>query len=1144
MDFNEEQLKALHAIKNILVLAGAGTGKTSVLSERFLYLLKTKKTNFNRILALTFTKKAAAEMKERIFKKLLKESEVSSIGEDVILDFADAKISTIDSFLLDIVKQDAIKYGIDPNFKLIDPSESLELLENKTFVFILKQAKKSAHFSSFISEHGLQEIHKNLISLFPKSRLTQQKNLKESVNEVLDSFFKKCNSLFESAEYSFNCINDIISSNDVTPKFRADFEKYHSNFLKAVQDFFSLRRSDFKNEAANIISLLKSESPKFGSQKKIKDLFKEHSENIKEKFKDLKLILLTLANEEKILEIARVTGLYMDLCVKVKRNSCVLTFEDLLYLSLKTLYENKKILSEYRSKIDFIMVDEFQDNNSDQRDFFYLLATRPDVFPNSSSSHLDLQDDKLFFVGDEKQSIYGFRGADILSFKRLLKDFENTVSLAINYRSTSKLIDFFNSFFSILMARNEKEGSVYSSEYGFQERDYYATYSSLQSACKDDFASDIRLSFIPAFKRPIIENEHPDNINAVEARYIAKKIKNALESKMQVFEDGKFRDIKYSDFAIIYRKSSNINLIEKELKRLSIPFFVEENMDLYSESLTNDFYSVLRFFIERTKLSFFSFLRIPVINAPFSLAQKLLIACAKNPMFLSEYEVRFSGFKLPKAKDQIIFVNFFKDEIKKTNIDFDHAEMQILERIANICFEFLSLFYKNDVIDLLNYFYFELGYKYHILSKEHNHGYLVHYDYLIQILSKKRVIIDSYVFLKNSILQGDIKSDTKAFPLEKNAVSMMTIHKSKGLEFHYVIVPFMGGGTKNDNLTPYFINGDMPFPSVCEDEEKINYLFESSRKDLDERERAEEKRVLYVAFTRAKSHLLLTGVSPSNNKSSFLKIFMETIGIDEFYCNKEEFSIEKLSSCIKAELKEIVEVDFIDFENSFAQKKDFLNLYQIKSIYESAEPVFQSKMQISNLTAKSFGNFKEDIYAEGDGSEFGTLTHKMLEFYLKYLLKTDFDENSIKEFLQEDLKEYYDNSEQFLKAYKISFSFVSSEFFKNIRSEAEKIEFESGFSMKIKNHVVKGVIDLVAYFKDFVILVDYKTDRVKDTKKHRMQLSVYYHFLKKFKVEVKAFLYFLQLEDPLLQVMEIAPMSELEDNIKNIIQSEIDNDNN
>lgn len=417
MNLNKIQLEAVSSIdKDVTLMAGAGTGKTRVLTKRFINIVKKFKDPKN-ILAITFTKKAAEEMLGRISKEL--------VDENIDFEEKDLNIMTIHSFALEIVKDYAYELGINPNFTILDDSKEIELLDKA--VSLSLNSLEDEKFKKYLIDFNTNpfEEKKVFLELYLDFR-NKDLDFRDILHKSLD--FSE-----SSKEYK-----ELISLLD-------DFRQVSGSKFRI---FYDENIEEIKNKENYELDSLNEIESSLGTSKR----YNNKIENIIDAIQDLKKNL-ELKNKEYYEIIIKILQEIDKNYSREKMELNALDYDDIISYTHKIL-RDEKLRGILKDRYTHILVDEYQDTNEIQNEII-------NTFENSN----------LFIVGDPKQSIYAFRGTDLnsyFSFSDKIKSRGISLLMNKNYRSDGKIIKFINSTFSNLIDSYEdmefdyeRSGDVY-----------------------------------------------------------------------------------------------------------------------------------------------------------------------------------------------------------------------------------------------------------------------------------------------------------------------------------------------------------------------------------------------------------------------------------------------------------------------------------------------------------------------------------------------------------------------------------------------------------------------------------------------------------------------------------------------------------
>lgn len=665
-NWTEEQKLAINLENtNIIVSAGAGSGKTTVLSERVLRKLLSG-ININEILILTFTNKAAAEMKDRIRKKIAQKEELSSQ-----LSYLDSShISTFDSFSLSIVKKYSYLLNLGADITVGDAStiylKKIKILDE---IFEKLYEAKEADFIKLISNFTLKNdniIKKRIISISDKLDLKYNKveflreyiekyyseeNISKLVHEYEDLLMSKIKLLkeylIELEDYEeINIFNELLISNSY------EIIKSNINF-----DFPKIKAKEIDKE---LVSLAK-------------DVFKEIKELVR--YDNLSSIYLETKSYSKV-----ITNIILELEEKVskfKMDNKIFDFSDIAKMAIKIVSENKIVREELSDSFKEIMIDEYQDTSDLQEEFINLIAK-----------------DNVYVVGDIKQSIYRFRNANPYLFKSKYdraKSNDNIVKIDLtnNFRSREEVVNNINLLFSKLMS-NEVGGADYLNDHIMTSGN--KNYQIINNQNNNLEVYNYEFSKDSNFKK-----------EEIEIFFVAQDIKNKVENKYQIF-DRKIngtRDIEYSDFAILLDRTKHFDLIKNIFIYLNIPVsnFSSNNV------------------AESTEIKLIKNILTLITNKKFDTEFKYaFISIARSYLF--EYS------------DEIIFDMLLNDKYDSSLLEIinsisDNLEFKSLKEILYLIIERFNFYEKFLLVGDINRRIDDVGYIINISETLSNNSYTI-----------------------------------------------------------------------------------------------------------------------------------------------------------------------------------------------------------------------------------------------------------------------------------------------------------------------------------------------------------------------------------------------------------------------------------
>lgn len=1023
--WTDEQWNAIYDKgHNIIVSAGAGSGKTAVLSERVIENLKSG-MSIKEVLLLTFTKAASLEMKTRIRNKIKKNPSLSK--ELSLID--ESYITTFDSFALSIVKKYHYILNISPNVSIIDGSliriKKKEILTN---IFDKYYENRNEKFLKLISDFCIKddkEIFESILSIYSKIDLKYNKNeyLDNYINEYFNidrinndikDYEKLLMSKFEELDYLIEDMSYYIDSDYIT------------NLRLSVSNLISSKTYD------EIVSNLSVEIPRL--PKGSTDEVKEKKELINDVIKNIKS-LCTYKNREEIMSSILSTKDYKEVIIDIlkdfdkyvmayKYENDIYEFTDIANLAIKLVKENVSVKEELKSSFKEIMIDEYQDTNDLQEILINLISNN-----------------NVYMVGDIKQSIYRFRNANPDIFKEKYNKYSNhiggeKIDLNKNFRSREEVLNNINLLFNKVM--DESIGGadyIKSHQMIFGNKSYIKKGKTLQNY-------DFELYSYMYDKKSEYSKEE------IEAFIIAKDILSKVKGNYQIFDKDTsvLRNAEYSDFVILMDRTTNFDLYKKIFLYLGIP------LELYKDETMNEDTDII------------------VLNNLIKFTIKL-----DTGIYDKELEYLFTSVMrsfLCESTDEKIF-----DTIKNKTI----LTSPLANKVRKIKLNNKSSY--EIINDLINEFDF--------------------YNKLITIGNESASSVKLNSILSNAKTTSSIGYDINSFSeyldnviKEKidikytihsgvsNSVKIMTIHKSKGLEFPIcyfsgLYKPFnisdikekFTYSNKYGIITPYFDEGVAE--TIYKHLLKNDYLKE---------EISEKIRLFYVALTRAKEKMIL--VMPYeeivNGKESDL--------VSNVVRSKYKSLLDIVSSTLVSLTKYVTVIDYnksgITKDYSLLIKKDFKS-----GIEKSTEVLNVNELLVENETLidKHYSKENNKLITSDvkKNMKFGKYVHEVLEYF--------------------DLKkkDYSYIKDEFIKNKIISFSNLP--IFDNVNEANIFHEYE--FIYTLNNTKYHGVIDLMLEYPSHIDIIDYKLSDVTDIN-YISQLNGYKEYISSItKKPVNVYLY-------------------------------------
>lgn len=1091
---------------------------------------------------------------EAIYKKIEENPEDENLQKQVIL-LNKASISTIHSFCLDVIKNNFYEIDVSANTRIADDSEIL-LLQQEVIddLFEEKYEEEDSNFIKLIktyTKYNQDEVLKDLIlrvysyiqaSPFPEEWLEEQigklnieddtnfsdtvwgKIITENANQILeDSILKLQNIRTKMTRFP--------ELDKFTAKIEDDIDKY-----TYIQN--NLSDWDTAVEAINTLkNAIWTKDQKITND--LKDEAKDVRESTKDEFKKVKK-LMNCSSEEAVQDIKYmypILKMLKDLILEFsqkfyqrKREKNIMDFSDMEHLALKILVKKdengnvvkSEIAKKYENKFEEIAIDEYQDSNLVQE---YILTSVS-------------RGNNIFMVGDVKQSIYKFRQArpklfldKYDSYKLEPVDGEDRkIQLFKNFRSRSNILDFTNLVFEDIMSR--ELGNI---EYNQDE--YLNLGANFETIQNQDYKTELEILDLSEENDDIWKTDEEETEEeqekvedvVLEARFVARKIKELIDSKYQIIDKktGR-RDIQYKDIAILLRTSSGVaNVYEKEISELEIP--------VYSDSSSQYLQSVE---IE-TIMSLLRIINNPMQDIPLVTVMRSPIGnFTDNELIEIRMADRNSSFYEALLKSDLEKAHRFLSLLKELREDEEY--MTLDEWIWNIYtktgyMNYVNLM-PNGALRVSNLrMLFERAKQYEEASFKGLYNFINFID-------------------KIKFNQEDLKA-AKIIGENENVVRIMTIHKSKGLEFPVVILAGVGKQFNFRDLNgKILLDQDLGMGPQYIDSDRYIEFKTLAKKALAIKAKneaiSEEMRILYVALTRAKEKLIIVGRQKDVNKKmsekqKLLEIYstiddnkinpyllqkyktyldwLELIYLKEGAANtKNLFTVninkkEKTSVKIENEVEDISEkiIEESNKNNDEQEKEKIKEILNWQYKHQSIEGI-PTKTSVSKLKEEREQEIQimqepkfinEEAKTKLTGAQKGTLIHLCLQ---KMRETEEYNLEKITELIEglKDKEIITEIEAQNIDKEKL-LEYTNSQLWTELK-QAKEIHKEHPFYINIKasriynqinkeddeNILVQGVIDLFFIDKDDkLILVDYKTDYVQNEneliEKYKGQLDLY-----------------------------------------------------
>jgi len=821
---------------SIALSAGAGCGKTFVLTERFLSYLEPgpRQVPLNQIVAITFTERAAREMRERIHtacRERLQNCPEAEVDHwlDTLRSLDTARISTIHSFCTATLRAHAVDAQIDPEFQVLDQSDIFSLqrkLVKEQFRKLLSERNPDA--MRLVKEYELEKAEEHLCTLLDQRVSVQLERFLNGTVADLLACWRDCFEQLAVPAAMQQLLNSLpMQQLQVLLKKHAPAEN-SKMFPRWSVLSSGIPRLATEIDAASLATLLENlaKNAKVGGTGLAKDWeSKELYETVRDALQaakkklanSLALFQYNREHAETAAEIGlatvRVLHVLLEHYQREKQASGVMDFADLLLLMRDLLRNKPDVRQQLASSIAYLMVDEFQDTDPVQTEIVEMLCGET------------IETGKLFFVGDAQQSIYRFRGADPIIFRQLRKAIpaEGRLPLSTNFRSRPAILDFVNCLFAGIMG--------------------------------DDFEPLVPFHKACAGLPPLIEflfarDDTADKLSVDEARrmeadWIAQRILALLNDETPRVryrsphsKDETLRRVEPGDIVILFRKMTKIHIYEDALRDAGLSHHLIGGRTFYSQQEVNDLVNLCLLLMNPDdEVSLLGVLRSPF----FSLSDDAIASLVFQAGHLRDAYKMSPPESLPSQQRQQVL----------------HAQSVLAE-----------LFQIKDqvpIVQLLNRAIERTGYDAALLLQSMGKRKLANLQKLIDLARQfdrgsQRDLSEFVIRLRESVTLQTDEQEAATHAEQSDVIRLMTMHQSKGLEFPVVILADINSEERNQEQSAKLHAKLGPLMSLPQQANQVRKNWgRQILKAIEANENeAENLRLFYVAATRAKDLLILS----------------------------------------------------------------------------------------------------------------------------------------------------------------------------------------------------------------------------------------------------------------------------------------------
>lgn len=1073
MSLNAQQQLAVSELdKSMSISAGAGSGKTRVLVERFWNLVESGQVRVDEILAVTFTRKAAHELIDRV-RKRIDESDWNEIQKmNLKENLSRAYIGTIHSFCTRLLKENPVEAGVDPYFRVIEELDGAQLLQHTVEEVVLDQVRTGDTGTLALVE--LAGYNSLCLELQKLTRIMINKGLKldqieKTTWESLAHEEKQISNRIIKINQPLTALAELLPQVDSKSKTYSAVQEIAANY----KQWSALMATKYNSESQELAELL-AHLQELCKQLKAR-VVKDTADDLKQALEEMTGYLAdkqTIAILEVVFRLLNMIAESFHFC-KDKEN--ILEFSDLEEKAVNLLSNHLTLLQRYQNQFRHIMVDEFQDTNHRQTELVNMLA---------GGQHPG----KLFLVGDPKQSIYRFRGAEVGLFAEISEQIKGQGglihSLDQNYRSREQVIGIINNLFVKLMPAG--------SGYQFQK---------LIAGRKNTLV-------YPQTEVHLLKQGNSSELerDEAEAECLALRIREIVGRDEVLVSETKagqetLRTVHYGDIALLFRTTRDMSTFANVFANYDIPAYIVGSRGFYQTEEVRAVILALQVVDNRSnELAWAGLLRSPI----FGVADEALWLMKQAESSLEEAMTRLDSIVGIEAAEQ-------------SKIHLARSVIIILRQLNN----------RLSLVELIDLLLKRTGFEYLLAMRPNG-------NHMIANLNKLKRLAASYNQENYSNLNGflnfiakvreaDAREPEAATETENgDTVKMMTVHQAKGLEFPVVIISEMHRKFNFQDISGFSVISE-DYGVFLKTPNHKGWLRQKA--EAAERLKLEEeyKRLLYVAMTRARDYLILSGCYRLDSQgmvktesSSWLNWFFDQYGVKEEpftgmleqaglrVFNYLQADISAAENILTGQFPNQAENEIDAFESIIAAPREhpYRQVFSATAVmdYSFCQRYYYLK-HLAGIPETTAGEeYKNEIIVHNlRADRMGTLVHQAIE--------RGKDLAGAREVLGKLVKGIARGKTRELILNELEPMLVSYYENKSIQSLTKKygVQKEVPFLARINQHTyLKGFIDQLFEDTDQVVIADLKTSQVsspnkleKKVQQYTVQLNVYEEAVKK-----------------------------------------------
>ncbi len=856
MQFTPQQTTAIETHdKNLIVVAGAGSGKTRVLVERYFRLLQQNPDwQLNSLVAITFTREAALEMRNRVRIQLenylhAPSPEASDRAAQLLAQMDSARIDTIHALCATILRANAAEAGVDPAFAVLDEIDAALLLDDVVSdVLQSLKAQDGDDVAALFAHYDTNTIRKTLKN--PELLATHLPDLPPDASAIFEHWAQlwhdklwslledlRQNHTFMDALMWLPTLADAPADDKLFPSW-ANVLQHRENLLKPENANIAYETMQLLS-STKVINLSGGAKANWGSKERVEEA-KESLRIIRD---SLVLVIqqvgqlpgeLDLLAAQMLLRwhslLRRVQATY----TQAKKRAGVLDFNDLEQRTAHLLTHNDAVRRRYQgAEFKHLLVDEFQDTNRAQWQIVKALAS------------LDLPG-SMFVVGDLKQSIYGFRGADVSVFDDVKHEITGragglAVPLSTSFRSHRGLIDIFNALFEKILVKDAASPVA----------KYQVTLDDRLVANRQEIPISLPVEMLLLAGKQGDISLSADQLRTWEAWEIGQRL-------LHICHPESAYGFGFGDVAILFQSMTHVPLYEAVFKDLGIPYVTVAGRGFYSRQEVWDVLNLLR-----------------AVNNP---ADSLSLAVAlRSPLFgfsddvllaLRQYRPvtpQNADSALPASHAQPSLWDALLHVAKDGQIPgFQENDRELVQKAVTHLTALRQFSGRVTISELLRQAMAYTGYLAILTGLPDGARRRRNVEKLLDIAERSgRITVNDFTRYLEDLTDREVRESEASLDAE-GAVRFMTVHASKGLEFDVVVLADAAWVRSGGGENPAVIY-DEKYGLAClvydEDERKNvkSLIYQWVDEESKLRDEAERRRLLYVAATRARDLLIVSG---------------------------------------------------------------------------------------------------------------------------------------------------------------------------------------------------------------------------------------------------------------------------------------------